>query len=409
MDVKPIVDIFSGPFRVRGGAKTSSWGKVGSSSRIASIVPSTDETARLAEYWLGAHESLPAHVLFEDGSVKALDSFFRDHAVRVLGESVARRYQNELPFLLKVLSINPEHGLSIQAHPDLELARRLHGQAPSRYPDPRHKPEIGLPLTPVTLLYGFKARERLRAMLDLFPELRAIVHEDEFDQGPEVFRSAFTKLFALGLDGVQAVVTAIASRIKRDGARCPEAEVFSRLHLQYGDFDEGLLALFLMNLVSIQPGEGIFIPANLPHAYLDGDLVECMACSDNVVRAGLTPKVKDIATLIEMVTYSSIAPVPIVPVKDEEGFLVFTTPAEEFEVGYVAQGSGSYCISTDLGARVLMSLGEKSVVRSLATGRLVELSDGEAALLPIQSGNFEVICQNSSVYRTGVAGIPNAG
>jgi mannose-6-phosphate isomerase len=285
MDVKPIVDIFSGPFRVRGGAKTSSWGKVGSSSRIASIVPSTDETARLAEYWLGAHESLPAHVLFEDGSVKALDSFFRDHAVRVLGESVARRYQNELPFLLKVLSINPEHGLSIQAHPDLELARRLHGQAPSRYPDPRHKPEIGLPLTPVTLLYGFKARERLRAMLDLFPELRAIVHEDEFDQGPEVFRSAFTKLFALGRDGVQAVVTAIASRIKRDGARCPEAEVFSRLHLQYGDFDEGLLALFLMNLVSIQPGEGIFIPANLPHAYLDGDLVECMACSDNVVRA----------------------------------------------------------------------------------------------------------------------------
>ena len=88
---------------------------------------------------------------------------------------------------------------------------------------------------------------------------------------------------------------------------------------------------------------------------------------------------------------------------------MFTTPAEEFEVGYVAQGSGSYCISTDLGARMLMSLGEKSVVRSIETGRLVELSDGEAALLPIQSGNFELICQSSSVYRTGVASIPNAG
>lgn len=33
------------------------------------------------------------------------------------------------------------------------------------------------------------------------------------------------------------------------------------------------------------------------------DCVECMACSDNVVRAGLTPKLKDVPTLVEMLTY----------------------------------------------------------------------------------------------------------
>lgn len=31
--------------------------------------------------------------------------------------------------------------------------------------------------------------------------------------------------------------------------------------------------------------------------------MECMACSDNVVRAGLTPKFKDVDTLCEMLEY----------------------------------------------------------------------------------------------------------
>ena len=35
------------------------------------------------------------------------------------------------------------------------------------------------------------------------------------------------------------------------------------------------------------------------------DCVECMACSDNVVRAGLTPKFKDKQTLCDMLTYIS--------------------------------------------------------------------------------------------------------
>ena len=33
------------------------------------------------------------------------------------------------------------------------------------------------------------------------------------------------------------------------------------------------------------------------------DCMECMACSDNVVRAGLTPKFKDVDTLCEMLDY----------------------------------------------------------------------------------------------------------
>jgi mannose-6-phosphate isomerase len=61
----------------------------------------------------------------------------------------------------------------------------------------------------------------------------------------------------------------------------------------------------LLNHITLQPGEGVFLAANEPHAYLSGDCVECMACSDNVVRAGLTPKFKDKVTLVDMLTYTS--------------------------------------------------------------------------------------------------------
>ncbi|KAK6309323.1 hypothetical protein J4Q44_G00207860 [Coregonus suidteri] len=54
----------------------------------------------------------------------------------------------------------------------------------------------------------------------------------------------------------------------------------------------------------LEPGQAMFLGANEPHAYLYGDCVECMACSDNTVRAGLTPKFIDVSTLCEMLNYS---------------------------------------------------------------------------------------------------------
>jgi mannose-6-phosphate isomerase len=42
--------------------------------------------------------------------------------------------------------------------------------------------------------------------------------------------------------------------------------------------------------VRLEPFEAIYLAANEPHAYVSGELVEVMATSDNVIRAGLTPK-----------------------------------------------------------------------------------------------------------------------
>jgi mannose-6-phosphate isomerase len=79
--------------------------------------------------------------------------------------------------------------------------------------------------------------------------------------------------------------------------------LFIRLLAQYPG-DVGCFSIYLLNFIELKKGESLFLRANIPHAYLLGDCVECMACSDNVVRAGLTPKFKDVRVLCEMLDYS---------------------------------------------------------------------------------------------------------
>lgn len=82
-------------------------------------------------------------------------------------------------------------------------------------------------------------------------------------------------------------------------------ELVLRLEKQFPG-DVGVIAAFLLNYVKLNPGEALYIGANEPHAYLHGECVECMATSDNVVRAGLTPKTLDVQTLCSMLTYKQV-------------------------------------------------------------------------------------------------------
>ncbi len=43
------------------------------------------------------------------------------------------------------------------------------------------------------------------------------------------------------------------------------------------------MAPLFLNYLLIAPGESFFMAANEPHAYVAGEIIECMACSDNVV------------------------------------------------------------------------------------------------------------------------------
>lgn len=78
------------------------------------------------------------------------------------------------------------------------------------------------------------------------------------------------------------------------------------LERQYPE-DVGVLSALFFNYVKLSPGEALYIGANEPHAYLSGECIECMATSDNVVRAGLTPKYRDVQTLCSMLTYKHVS------------------------------------------------------------------------------------------------------
>ncbi len=63
--------------------------------------------------------------------------------------------------------------------------------------------------------------------------------------------------------------------------------------------DVGLFSPLLLNVVTLQPGQAMYLDACTPHAYVRGTGLEIMANSDNVLRAGLTPKYIDVAELLD--------------------------------------------------------------------------------------------------------------
>jgi mannose-6-phosphate isomerase class I len=103
---------------------------------------------------------------------------------------------------------------------------------------------------------------------------------------------------------ISQIIFKLVERIEKSREISPESKLIVRLQQQFPG-DVGILSVYFLNYIKLQPGEAIFLAANEPHAYLSGECVECMADSDNVVRAGLTPKFKDVATLCEMLTYKA--------------------------------------------------------------------------------------------------------
>ena len=85
---------------------------------------------------MGTHPNGPSVAITVDESVP-LKQLVNE---KTLGKSIAAKYENDLPFLFKVLSIRK--ALSIQAHPDKKLAEELHSKFPTIYKDPNHKPEM---------------------------------------------------------------------------------------------------------------------------------------------------------------------------------------------------------------------------------------------------------------------------
>lgn len=316
----------------------------------------------------------------------------------LLAPSVKARYGSKLPFLFKVLSINK--ALSIQAHPNKKLAEQLHARDSKNYPDDNHKPEMAIAITEFEGLCGFRPLGEIAHFLSSVPALRQLVGEDaakafiatvrgqESDDSSEsttqnkrALQTAFAALMKSSREDVASATKLLVSDAESKGSEFADSgvestsgavmsELVARLNKQFPD-DIGLFVLFFLNFVKLSPGEALFLKADDIHAYLSGDIIECMAASDNVVRAGFTPKFKDVQTLVDLLTYN------YAPIEEQK---MSPTEYPYVVLNRTAYSSGSEAILYD------PPIEEFSVIRAVLNG------EGSKATFDPIDGPSIVIC-----------------
>lgn len=283
------------------------WGKVGSDSKVAQLAEKACSPFTLkpgspyAELWMGTHPNGPSEIIETN---ERLSDYIASHP-EDLGAKVRETFGDQLPYLFKVLSVNK--ALSIQAHPNKHHAEQLHKERPQIYKDPNHKPEIAVALTKFEGLCGFRPLSEIQEFIKNVPELKALVGETLLSAESGTYQEALKESFKNLMEAEKAILaeqlTLLSTRLNSDDGNDSTSLLFKRLYSQFPG-DVGCFVIYFLNYLVLSPGESMFLGPNVPHAYLAGDCMECMANSDNVVRAGLTPKLIDTPTLIEMLDYS---------------------------------------------------------------------------------------------------------
>ena len=373
---------------IQGVVQRYAWG---SPSAIPALLGTEPDGDPQAELWLGAHPAAPALV----GGV-VLDELIARDPEQALGAATAGRFGGQLPFLLKVLAA--AEPLSLQAHPSAERAGKGFAEenaagvpldAPERrYKDAHHKPELLCALTPFFALCGFRPIDATIALLDRL----GLADEPVFSQlASGDLRGTVGRLLSLPVGERPEVAKVIAEAAATDGS---SEAVWARRIAETHPGDPGVGVALLLNLVELQPGQAIFLPAGNLHAYLEGVGVEIMASSDNVLRGGLTPKHVDVDELLEVLDVQP-GPPPVVQPLPEGRIRRYLTPIDEFELSLVDLGDDAAEIDGDR-PRVVLCLDGEAHLRTPSDQ--LRLTKGQSAWVPAADGPL-------SLTGTGLAAV----
>lgn len=341
-----------------------------------------------AELWMGVHPEGPseAEIPGEDPISGAkvhigLPELISRDPDRCLGREAAREFGG-LPFLYKLLAAGKP--LSIQAHPNREQAEigwerenalGIPLKAPKRnYKDPNHKPEILCALGPFTAMAGFREPADIIKRLKAFgfsplAPLIAVLETGGTHVGGGTgeaggtaaggLRTFLGRLFSLPLETRREMGEYALSRRAALQAAYPEyageweyTACFAELYPE----DPAVIAPLYLNFLNLNPGEAIYIPAGVLHAYVRGFGVELMANSDNVLRGGLTPKHIDVEELMGILRFVPYCPeilhpgtTPLAPIQGPSplpvseglaGITRYSTPCREFLLSRISRRGG---------------------------------------------------------------------
>lgn len=305
-----------------------------------------------AEYWLGTHERGSAEFKNEADQSIILKDYIEAFPEQTLGRKALQNFGG-LPFLLKVLDVKDM--LSIQVHPtkadaqiefDAENGRGIDLSAPERnFKDNNHKPELMLALSEFWLLHGFKSPKDLQGTLRDIPELHFLVPVF----GGSNYRKLYQHVMEMPQVQVDRHLKTLLERIVpyyHTGKLNKDKPDFwaARASLTYPPdthIDRGIFSIYFFNLLHLQPGQAVFQDAGLPHAYLEGQNVEIMSNSDNVLRGGLTTKHVDTRELLKHVKFEATVPKIISGNFEEDYRMVYPTPAPDFELSKLQSVKGN--------------------------------------------------------------------
>ena len=334
-----------GVFPLRGVIQDYAWGGKTFISELFNI--ENKEQKPFAEYWVGVHPRGVAQIKYE-GKWQDLDCFCK------------------LPFLLKILDV--DQMLSIQSHPNKKQAEIGYAREEKEgipitakhriFKDDNHKPELMVALGDFWLLHGFKHQEDIKKTIASIPEFAGL--EIELDRGVKEF---FTFLLQLSDDQLGELLRPLKERLATEQPTDKNTPDYWAAHAfnDYG-FDKGIFSIYFFNLVYLKEGEAIYQEAGIPHAYLEGKNIEIMANSDNVFRAGLTPKHVDAQVLLAHLDFSAVVPQIILATELSSNEKVYKSPAKEFEVRILNLKSEDHAIKSTADECFIVLSGETNLV-----------------------------------------------
>ena len=422
------------PYKLKNIIQHYEWGTKGKNAFIPKLLDVKAKKGKpYAELWMGAHPKASSRIKIDGKEIELLKAI-KKYPTEMLGSNTAKRFSNTLPFLFKVLSAN--EALSIQIHPNKNQAVLLNKKDPVNYPDANQKHEVAVALDSLTALVGFKPFHQIIKTLKDYPEIENFIGkrfirssllgisktvetvnnvvtspilcginpaEDLINTGKinrfnglpisllsienqkKFVKSVFKELIrksSLHPNELNFTIENLHHRISKKKIKAEIEKYFLQLHKKYGN-DAGLLLLFFLNLVYLKRGEAIFTKPGVPHAYLNGNILECMSNSDNVIRAGLTPKYKDVDSLFKVLTYELSSP-KIIKGKKRRNSLFYQTEAKEFELQLFNLSINESVVENNLSARILLILKGEIMIKYLdkRKPKIMMISKGESVFLP---------------------------
>jgi mannose-6-phosphate isomerase len=365
-----------------------------------------------AEYWLGAHPKAPSEIILEDNRTVHLDKFIAEYPQRVLGQRVAQQY-GQLPFLLKVLDV--EEPLSIQVHPakrEAEVGFQRENElgipldSPQRnFKDKNHKPELMVALSDFWLLHGFLPEAKLLNVLRQVPEFHVLM--PVFQNGGVA--GLYKHVMTMPAEEVDAILEPLAKRVRAKGeAGCLEkssADYWLAKAVAGGDedqLDRGLFSIYFFNLVTVSAGQGIFQDDGIPHAYLQGQNIEVMANSDNVLRGGLTEKHVDVPELLRTIRFEGIRPRVIEGTSAANPLeAYYESPTQDFRPSRIHLGPGDAYLNATQSIEILLLMDGATTIES--GQKRLSLSRGQSAVVFGESTyRLKALSAESALFRVSL-------